>query len=154
MQAVVSDRKFQKNVVTVAIGGRRARQGRFRLLCCHLGAQNDSAAWVRHCSAKVPRDLLRRGIEASKHYKCQHIANDVHVVFESPGRFDTTKQSDAVSSRDTVLKWIAVTCAPEDVPHRQGSVNYRIVAGNASSRGPLTFREESALPAAWMNSND
>jgi hypothetical protein len=39
------------------------------------------------------------------------------------------------------------------VPHRQGSVSYSILAGNASSRGPLTFTEKSALRAAWMNSN-
>jgi hypothetical protein len=26
---------------------------------------------------------------------------------------------------NTVLKWIAVTGAKENVPHRQGSVNYR-----------------------------
>jgi hypothetical protein len=26
-------------------------------------------------------------------------------------------------------------------------------AGNASRKGPLTFSEESALLAAWMNSN-
>jgi hypothetical protein len=55
MQVVVSDRKFQKNVATVAIGGRRARQGRFHLLCCHLGAHDDSAAWVCNGSADVPR---------------------------------------------------------------------------------------------------
>jgi hypothetical protein len=55
MQAVVSDRKLQKDVVTVAIGGRRAREGRVRLPCCHLGAHNDSAAWVCNGSADVPR---------------------------------------------------------------------------------------------------
>jgi hypothetical protein len=96
LQAVVPDRKFQKNIVTVAIGGRRARQGRFRLLCCYLGTHNDSATWVCHCSAKVPRDLLRSGMEASNHYKCQHIANDVHVVFESPERFGTTNRATPV----------------------------------------------------------
>jgi hypothetical protein len=46
----------------------------------------------------------------------------------------------AGTSRDTVLNWIAMTCALENVPHRRGSVNHRIVAENASSRGPLTFR--------------
>src|SRR5580698_10539772 len=92
LQAVVSYWKFQKNVITVAIGGRRARQGRFRLLCRRLRTHNDSTAWVCNCSANVPGDLLRIGTEASKHYKCQRIAYDVHVVFESPRRLGITNR--------------------------------------------------------------
>ncbi len=81
LQAVVSDRKFQKNVVATAIGRRHARQGRFRLLRCHLDAHNDCAAWIGNCSANVSRDLLRRRTEARKQYNCHHTANEVHVIF-------------------------------------------------------------------------
>jgi hypothetical protein len=31
-------------------------------------------------------------MEGRKHYKCQHVANDIHVVFESPGRCGTTNR--------------------------------------------------------------
>ncbi len=119
----MSDREFQKNVVAVAIGGRPARQACFRLPRCNRGALNDSAAWVGNCSANVSRDLLSRQTEARKHYKCQHIANDVHIVFESPRKTWHDKQSDAGDSRDTLLTWIAVTRAPENVAYHQGSVN-------------------------------
>jgi hypothetical protein len=83
--------------------------------------------------------LLCEGIEACKHYKYQQIANDLHVVFESPERFGTANRATLVILRSSILKWIAVTGAIEIVPHRQGSVSYRILAGNASSRTSLAF---------------
>src|SRR6202041_1423893 len=118
LQAIVSDRKFQKNVITTAICGRTSRQTRFHLPCCHRGAQNESTGWVCNCAANVSRDLLSRQTEASKHYKCQHIANVVHIFSSLPEGLHY-KQTDAGASRDTLLTLIAVTCGSENVPHRQ-----------------------------------
>jgi hypothetical protein len=55
---------------------------------------------------------------------------------------DLAAKSDTLSSRDTVLKWSAVTVATQRVPHRQGSVNDGILAGNGSRQDPLTLREK------------
>src|SRR4051794_8492634 len=72
LHAVMSDRKFQKNVVTVAISGGLPRQARFSLPCGNGSATDDCAAWICNGSADVSSDLLSRQTEASQHYKCQH----------------------------------------------------------------------------------
>ena len=51
-----------------------------RLPCSNRRAPNYRATWVGNGSANVSRDLLSRQTEASKHYKCQHIASEIHVV--------------------------------------------------------------------------
>src|SRR3974390_1908295 len=58
LQAVVSNRQFQQNIVTIPIGGRTARQACFGLMRRNRSALNDSTAWVCNCSANVSCDLL------------------------------------------------------------------------------------------------
>ena len=96
----MSGRKFQNNVIAVAIGGRAARKSRFRLSCCNRGTLNDSASWIWNCSSNVSRDLLSRQTETNKHYKCQHLENDFHVAFEPPEDLQLL-QNDAGASRET-----------------------------------------------------
>jgi hypothetical protein len=89
--------------------------------------------------------LLSRQTEASEHYRGQHIANEVHVVFESPKRLEITgKVTTAVRVMPTVTCGARARSEPSKAFRAQ-----RILAGNISKTGPPESRGSNHVADCW-----
>jgi hypothetical protein len=115
----VSDREFEKDVVTVAISARCAQQARFRLPGSNRGVPNHSTARVCNGSPNVSRDLLRRQTEASEHRKNQHIPNDDRLVFDFPRRIGTQAGATPTGRLTVRGASLSVIHGPKNLPHQR-----------------------------------